>query len=60
MVTDGSLDAIERRSHGCDGCRQNIPTERFDGYRGNHLWLCTDCLKRIVGHGLKEWEDKKE
>lgn len=52
-IKDMSLDAVERRSHGCDGCRKNIPTERFNGLRGNHIWLCNDCLKKLVREGMK-------
>ena len=51
----GEALLIERRSHGCDGCRKDIPTERFDGKRGNHIWLCSKCFKKITGE--KFWRE---
>jgi ribosomal protein L37AE/L43A len=44
-----TIEIIERRPHGCDGCRKDVPTERFNGYRGNHIWLCSKCFLRITG-----------
>lgn len=44
---------FERRNHGCDGCRKGVSTERFDGYCGGHLWLCSKCYKKLVSRGLK-------
>jgi len=37
----------DRREHGCDGCHQSgfYSTEKFEGYCGDNLWLCHDCLK---------------
>lgn len=43
----------ERRKHGCDGCRKQIPTEKFEGYCGNNIWLCHLCLIELIEHGLK-------
>jgi len=43
---------FERRNHGCDGCRKRVSTERFDGYCGSHLWLCSKCYKKIVSNKL--------
>ena len=51
---------FERRSHGCDGCRENTSTERFDGYCGGHLWLCKDCYKKVVSKGLNAKGEKDE
>ncbi|GEM_PF-3739940 len=51
---------FERRSHGCDGCRNSIPTERFDGYCGSHLWLCNKCYKKIVSKKLNQFANQKE
>ena len=42
------MDDINRRPHGCDGCRKQKPTERFDGYRQNHIWLCDKCFKHLI------------
>ncbi len=48
------LDVVDRRSHGCDGCRKNTSTERFDGYCGHYLWLCNKCFKKLVINGLTQ------
>lgn len=45
-------EKIERRKHGCDGCNLQVPTERFDGYCGNYLWLCNTCINELIKHGL--------
>ena len=39
---------LKRRKHGCDGCRNDVPTEKFDGWCGNHLWLCNKCFKDLI------------
>lgn len=46
------IKVIDRRKHGCDGCHYNIPTERFDGFCGNHLWLCGMCQKELIKNGI--------
>ncbi len=50
---------IERRKHGCDGCRIQTPTERFDGYCGNYLWLCNKCFKEIISEKQKNNQNGK-
>ena len=45
-------DEKQRRAHGCDGCHRFIPTERFDGYRGNILWMCSMCRKELIKNGI--------
>lgn len=45
-------DNVDRRNHGCDGCRKLTPTERFDGYLGHYLWLCSKCYKELVSRGF--------
>ena len=47
----------ERRKHGCDGCREEVPTERFNGFCGNNIWLCDDCLTRLIQVGLNYIKD---
>ena len=47
------MDKLDRRKHGCDSCYRQTPTERFDGYRGNTLWICGDCYK-IISKGIKK------
>lgn len=49
MSNDKKLD---RRSHGCDGCHCNTPTERFDGYCDHNLWLCNECYMELIKNGL--------
>jgi len=46
------VDNVDRRRHGCDGCHSNNPTERFDGYCGHYLWLCSKCYKYLVTKGF--------
>jgi hypothetical protein len=44
----------DRREHGCDGCHQSgfYSTEKFEGYCGDNLWLCHDCLKELLENGI--------
>lgn len=51
---------IDRRSHGCDGCRRHTSTERFNGFCGSHLWLCNKCYKLIVSRGIFAKQEKIE
>ena len=39
---------------GCNLCKKDPPTEQFDGYRGNILWFCSPCIKK-----LKQIAEKK-
>ncbi len=38
----------ERRKHGCDGCREDVPTEQFNGHCNNRIWLCDKCLIKLI------------
>lgn len=53
METEYSkVDNVDRRKHGCDGCHSNNSTEKFNGYCGHYLWLCSKCYKRLVTKGF--------
>lgn len=47
-----------RRKHGCDKCHKDVPTERFEGYCGNLLWICDKCFKLMTK--IKKENDKHE
>ena len=46
------MEEKERRNHGCDGCHCDIPTERFDGYNGSTLWICSMCQQELIKNGI--------
>jgi len=50
----------QRRKHGCDGCHCNTPTERFYGYCGNDLWICSLCFKELIENGIESQKIKGE
>lgn len=37
-----------RRDWGCDNCRNIVATERFEGYVGTRLWICSACIAFIL------------
>lgn len=43
----------DRRKHGCDGCRRIVPTQKFEGYCNDDVWLCGNCFEKLVKEGLK-------
>jgi len=60
LKTLKDFDNVDRREHGCDGCRKNVPTERFDGYCGHYLWLCNECFRKLVMGGLIQLKNKSK
>lgn len=54
------FDKVERRNHGCDGCRKDGPTERFDGWIGHYLWLCGKCYKELVTLGIRNIDKESQ
>jgi len=32
---------------GCDLCKREIETQRFDGFCGDILYLCRDCVMKL-------------
>ena len=37
-----------RRKHGGDGCHKQIPTQKFQGYCGDNIWICNNCFKKLI------------
>lgn len=37
-----------RERRGCDACHTNPPTEQFVGFCGNQIWICHECLGRMI------------
>ena len=37
-----------RNRIGCDICKKDSPTECFQGWCGNVLWICGTCFKEIT------------
>ena len=44
---------------GCDICKENKSTEKFEGYCGGVVWICGDCYKIIIQEA-KELKKAKE
>jgi len=42
----------DRKYNGCDYCKSTRPpTEKFIGYCGNVLYICTKCFKELEKRG---------
>ena len=50
----------KRRKHGCDGCHCDVPTERFDGYMNNTLWICGMCQKELIKNGIPNRKEESK
>ena len=50
-IFDNEKDRLWNRPdderYGCDYCEESKPTEKFEGYCGNVLWICGECYKRL-------------
>lgn len=33
---------------GCDICKKDTATQCFMGWRGDVLWMCQDCFKKMI------------
>lgn len=49
-----------RRQHGCDGCHCDVPTQKFEGYCGDTLWICRMCFQELVKNGIPSQKLPKE
>lgn len=58
MMNDTPI--LNRRKHGCDGCHRQVPTEKFDGRCGNHLWICEQCRKELITNGIRKFKYENE
>ena len=47
------INVPKRRSHGCDVCYKNKPTECFLGFNRNILWVCGKCYDMITRKVVK-------
>ena len=50
----------DRRKHGCDGCHKQTPTQKFEGYCGDDLYLCNKCFIKLMENGLNLEYTSKE
>ena len=38
--------------YGCDCCKSlEVPTEKFEGYVGGVLWICSLCYQQLIREG---------
>lgn len=42
------MNRNEKGRCGCDICKKEKPTERFEGYCGGILWVCDKCYSKLI------------
>lgn len=37
-----------RQRIGCDYCKEDGATQKFEGYCGDDLWICSACFNKLI------------